>query len=107
MSTTNSTAASVEALIAGDALKAAEALPVLTAAINAGSASLTADQHADIVTKTADLAQAVVPSFTAAAGAGLIGSGDAAHIQEAATAIAAAAPAATILEKFISWLRSL
>lgn len=101
------TASQVTAIVAGDALKAAEALPAITAAITAGSASLSNDQHADIVTKTADLVAAVAPSFAAAGSAGLIGSGDAVHIQEAATAIAAAAPAATILEKFINWLRSL
>lgn len=101
------TAASITTLIAGDAAKALEALPVITSTINAASASLTADQHADLITKTTDLLTAVTPSVSAAASAGLIGQGDAAHIQQAATDIAAAASTVSVWANLVNFFRSL
>jgi hypothetical protein len=56
------TVSQIAAIIAGDALKATEALPILTAAFTAGMTSLTNDQHADLVTKGTDLLAAITPS---------------------------------------------
>ena len=101
------TATSITTLLAGDAVKALEALPVITSTINAASASLTADQHADLVTKTTDLIAAVTPSVGVAASAGLIGQGDAAHIKQAVTDVAAAASTATVWANLVNFFRSL
>ncbi len=101
------TATSLTTLLAGDAVRALEALPVITSTINAASASLTADQHASLVKTTTDLLTAVTPSVSAAASAGLIGQGDAAHIQQAATDVAAAASTVTVWANLVNFFRSL
>ncbi len=101
------TASQIAAIIAGDALKATEALPILTAAFTAGTTSLTNDQHADLVTKGTDLLAAITPSVGVAETAGLIGKGDAAHIQAAVTDVAAAASTVSVWTNLVNFLRSL
>ena len=97
----------LETLIAGDVGKAIAAIPLITNAVQAGSASLSADQHADLVTKTTDLLAAVTPSVAAAANAGLLGQGDASHIEAAAAVVSTAASQVTVWEKIVSYFKSL
>lgn len=107
---TTGTVEDIAAIIGGDVLKATAALPILTSAIAAGLASVTADQSKDLVTKGVDLIAALVPHAQQASDAGLIGAGDAAHISEAAALVTDAAESgnATVsaLTKIVDWFKS-
>lgn len=68
-------------IIANDASKALEAIPVATQAIASAHADLTADQHKSVLVKASDLLQVAAQSAEALGQKSVIGHNDAANIQ--------------------------
>lgn len=94
-------------VIATDAAKAVEALPIITNAISQMQTDLTPAQHAGVVSAAADALVVAAQSAQALGAQGLIGHNDANDVQEGAAIMASGIGIAGEVEALALKLRAL